>query len=219
VTVYWQVLAVKTKGRVAKYLLKVGALVRRTGSSAHECDIPPSPARRKNRPVTNDRKPWEPQNTTISDLVSLQDFREKGRLAAKAARAKYGKRNPIPVLSRSTWARNYDSVHVRKLIAHCQKDFSKIEVMVLVYLDACSAQRTPLSITQVQQGLSLASKRHASEAVARLVKANLIVNVGSARVPHLVIQPILEYWRISELRALRELSRPTRKPWKGERRE
>lgn len=163
--------------------------------------------------MTNDRKPWEPKKPTISDLVSLQAFREKTRRDEKASKAKYGKRTQIPLLPRSTWMRNYDSVHVRRLICHCQKDFSKIELSVLWVLDLHHTSKDPLGIIHVQHALQLASKRHASEAIGRLTRAGMVVNIGTLRIPHLVIQPITEYWRLNELQELRVLSKPTRKQW------
>lgn len=165
--------------------------------------------------MTNDRKPWEPKKPTISDLVSLQAFREKTRQNEKAAKAKYGKRTQIPLLPRAKWVRAYDSVHVRRLILLCQKDFSKLELAVLGVLDLYHGNKDPLGITHVQHALKLGSKRHASEAIARLAQACLIVNVGTLRIPHLAIQPTVEYWRFRELHELRVISKPTRKPWNG----
>lgn len=122
-----------------------------------------------------------------------------------------GKRHRVPLVARKTWAAAYNRGHVEHLLRRHFPHFTKVEFGVLTTLTALDS-RNRTNLTAVKAELGLVSKNRVSRAIGTLAECGFVVNVGSAKVPHLVVWPETGHWHFKRLAESHDRKAPSFHP-------
>lgn len=138
----------------------------------------------------------------IADLTRQAEAAEleKANRKAKFGRGSWAR---APLLSTQQWKRDFDAHHLLNLMLLNRPAFTYAEFSILAFL--LNNHGTCDSITRgsVSKGIGL-DLSDTKRSISRLIRCGMIVNIGSETKHKLVVNPVVGYWDLNELRRLRK---------------